>query len=150
MHPVFYLENDENDFLLMDVAFRRAGCRNFVRWFRRAADLKAALTRAPLDPMPRLLLVDLKLDGEYGLDVIDWVARQEHLHGVGRFIISSGLVDREIVSTLEKNATGYVFKPSGLEGWVELAHQFKAIAGAEKPPTISTLSTEQRARAASA
>jgi DNA-binding NarL/FixJ family response regulator len=128
MEPVFYLENDENDFLLMDLAFRKVGCRNFVRWFKRSAELKTALTRSSLDQLPRVLLVDLRLDGEYGLDVIEWFVKQEQLKGISAFIISSGQVSHEIISALEKNATGYVFKPSGFEAWIELARQFRSIA----------------------
>lgn len=128
MEPVFYLENDENDFLLMDLAFRKVGNRNFVRWFQRSAELKAALSKSSADQLPKLLLVDLRLDGEYGLDVIEWLGTQERLKGISSFIISSGHIGHEIISTLQKCATGYVFKPSGLEGWLELARQFKSIA----------------------
>jgi DNA-binding response OmpR family regulator len=134
MEPVFYLENDENDFLLMDLAFRKVASRNFVRWFRRSAELKTALLKSSPDQLPKLLLVDLRLDGEYGLDVIEWLGMQdERLKGIPAFIISSGQIGHEIVSTLERCAVGYVFKPSSLEGWLELARQFRTIA--EEPTT---------------
>jgi DNA-binding NarL/FixJ family response regulator len=132
MEPVFYLENDENDFLLMEVAFRKAGCRNFVRWFRRSSDLKSALMKLSFDQLPKVILADLKLDGEYGLDVIEWIAGQERLSGISTFIISSGQVPQEIHSALEKNATGYIFKACSLEGWIELARQLKSICEASQ------------------
>ena len=128
MEPVFYLENDENDFLLMDLAFRKVARRNFVRWFQRSAELKATLNKTSLDQLPKLFLVDLRLTGEYGLDVIDWLKSQDHLAAIPSFIISSGQIGREIISALEKSATGYAFKPSSLEGWLELARQFNSIA----------------------
>ena len=128
MEPVFYLENDENDFLLMQVAFRKIGCRNFVRWFERSSDLKAALNGCAFDELPKLVLADLKLNGEYGLETIEWLTAHDRYKGIASFIISSGQIGREIIATLEKNASGYVFKPSSLEGWLELARQFKTIA----------------------
>jgi CheY-like chemotaxis protein len=137
MEPVYYLENDENDFLLMDLAFRKAGCRNFVRWFKRSADLKAAVNKASFAQLPKLLLVDLRLTGEYGLDVIDWIRSQDHLKGIPAFIISSGHIDREIVSALQKNAAGYAFKPSSLEGWLELARQFKDTISDGRVPELT-------------
>ena len=143
MEPVFYLENDENDFLLMNVAFRKVGCRSFVRWFEWSADLKAALASAPTDQLPKVLLVDLKLNGEYGLDVIEWFATQERLKDISAFIISSGQIGHEIISALEKSATGYVFKPSGLEGWLELARQFKAIADGRHEAMSGLVPAEQ-------
>jgi DNA-binding NarL/FixJ family response regulator len=147
MEPVYYLENDENDFLLMDLAFRKVGRRGFVRWFRRIADLKTALSRTGLDHLPKVVLVDLKLDAEYGLDAVEWMVEQEPLKGISTFIISSGLVPREVISTLEKNATGYVFKPSGLEGWLELARQFASIANGHSDSAVAaaTIARVQRA-----
>jgi CheY-like chemotaxis protein len=150
MEPVFYLENDENDFLLMDLAFRKVGCRNFVRWFEWSKDLRAALTKLPPHQLPKVLLVDLKLNGEYGLDVIEWLGTQDQLKGISTFIISSGQVGHEIISALEKRATGYVFKPSGLEGWLELARQFQSIALGEPridPSSALTISEHAAARA---
>jgi len=139
MEPVFYLENDENDFLLMEVAFRKAGCRNFVRWFRRSSDLKTALTGLTLDQLPRVILADLKLDGECGLDAIEWITGQERFGGISTFIISSGQVPREILSALEKNATGYIFKACRLEGWIELARQLRSICEAPESTTKADL-----------
>lgn len=147
MEPVFYLENDENDFLLRDLAFRKVGSRNFVRWFRRTADLKAALTKTGFECLPKVVLADLKLDAEYGLDAIEWIAQQEQFKGISTFIISSGLIGREIVSTLEKNATGYVFKPSNLDGWLELARQFRSIAEGHASAGVSDASVQNLRRA---
>jgi CheY-like chemotaxis protein len=110
-----------------------------VRWFEWSKDLKAALAKTPPHQLPKVLLVDLKLNGEYGLDVIEWFATQDRLKGISTFIISSGQIDREILAALEKRATGYVFKPSSLEGWLELARQFSSIAmtGPETPITAN-------------
>ena len=127
MEPVFYLENDENDFLLMDLAFRKVGCKKFVRWFTRSADFKMALTKSSPACLPNLTLIDLKLNGEYGLDVVQWLNKQEAFKSIPSFIISSGLISREITSTLDENASGYIFKPSNFEGWLELARQFKTM-----------------------
>lgn len=149
MEPVFYLENDENDFLLMDLAFRKVGCKSFVRWFRRIADLKTALAKTGLEHLPKVVLADLNLDAEYGLDAIDWMAEQERLKGISTFIISSGLIPREVISTLEKNATGYVFKPSSFEGWLELARQFESIArgNSSSPLAAGAFPVDQRVAA---
>jgi hypothetical protein len=73
----------------------------------------------------------LNLDAEYGLDAVEWMAQHERLKSIPTFILSAGLFGNEIISTLEKNATGYVFKPSNFDGWLELARQFKSIATGE-------------------
>jgi CheY-like chemotaxis protein len=129
----------------MDLAFRKVAHRNFVRWFQRSAELKATLNKTSLDQLPRLFLVDLRLTGEYGLDVIDWLKSQKHLAAIPSFIISSGQIGREIISALEKSATGYAFKPSSLEGWLELARQFNTIVTSADPAETQSQPNFQRA-----
>jgi len=75
------------------------------------------------------------LDGEYGLDVIEWLQDQPNLQHLPRFIFSSGRILQEITAVLDQNATGYMFKPSKFEGWLEIAGQLKEMF---QPPAQST------------
>jgi DNA-binding response OmpR family regulator len=133
MEPVFYLENDENDFVLLDIAFRKIQCRNYVRWFKSSDDLKGTLSSAAFDRLPKLILLDLKLDGESGLETMEWIMRQPHLVGIPTFIFSSGRLEQEIVTALKINASAYLFKPSKLADWIELVSQLKSMIDADAP-----------------
>jgi CheY-like chemotaxis protein len=125
MRKIFYLENDENDVLLLDLALRKTGRNDAIQWFRGSSQFKAALLNASFEQQPGAILIDLCLDGEYGLQVIAWLKDQPSLQYIPRFIFSSGRILEEITAVLEQQATGYMFKPSKFEGWLEIANQLK-------------------------
>jgi CheY-like chemotaxis protein len=127
MDRIFYLENDENDYLLLDLAMRKVGAPKSVRWFKTSAQLKRTLLELSPDQYPGAIVVDLKLDGEYGTAMIDWLAQQPLFRHIPAFIFSSGRIMEEVAEALEKNAAGYLFKPSRLENWLEIARQLKEI-----------------------
>jgi DNA-binding NarL/FixJ family response regulator len=127
MKEIFYLENDENDFVLLQVALRKAGLPDAVRWFRRSSELRTHILCLAPDQVPKVILIDLLLDGEYGIEMVEWLNEQAHLRHIPTFVFSSGRVLQEIVSTLQTNATGYMFKPSKFDAWRELALQLRDI-----------------------
>ena len=146
MKEIFYLENDENDFVLLQVALRKAGLPDAARWFRRSSELKAHILSLAPDQLPKVILIDLLLDGEYGLETVEWLDQQPQLRHIPTFVFSSGRVLQEIVSTLQTTATGYMFKPSKFEAWRELAHQLKEIIQSPVAPTVSVPAAIDAAR----
>lgn len=125
MTPIFYLENDENDVLLLNVALRKSGLPGSMRDFRKSAQLKSALLALLPRELPKVILVDLNLDGEYGLDTIRWLRDQPALRHIPAFVFSSGQLLDEVASVLEQNAAGYIFKPCSFDSWRDIAQQLK-------------------------
>jgi CheY-like chemotaxis protein len=125
MRDLFYLENDENDVVLLELALRKVGCKDVVQWFRRSSDFKNALLNLSPTEFPRIILVDLLLDGEYGLRTIEWLSSQPLFRHIPAFVFSSGRILPEISAALEQNAAGYLFKPPTFSGFLELAAQLK-------------------------
>src|SRR5437764_11509 len=113
--PIFYLENDENDFVLLNHALRKEGFPNGLRWFRSCDQLRAGLENASPAELPVIILSDLKLDGETGLDFLAWRAAQDHLRDIPVYMFSSGRLLEEVLESLERYAAAYIFKPSNLE-----------------------------------
>jgi DNA-binding NarL/FixJ family response regulator len=127
MEPLLYLENNEDDVVLLQVSMRKVGCPKAVRWVRRSAELKAVLGAAAPADLPKVVLVDLNLDGESGLDTIKWLATHAQFKHIPAFIFSSGRFPEEILAALGHNAVGYMFKPSRLEDWLEIASGLKSM-----------------------
>ena len=111
MEPICYLENDENDFILLNVAFRKINRPDCVRWFRTARSFRETLLASEPFELPKVILLDLNLDCESGLDCLNWLATQPALSGIPSFIFSSGRIAEEIALSLHR-AAGYIFKPS--------------------------------------
>jgi len=130
MKWLYYLENEEDDVILMRTGLSRVGCRDCLRWFQAGRDFKETLLSLLPTQLPKVILIDLKLNGECGLDIAAWLAEQPGLRHIPAFVFSSGRLMHEIVAALEKNAMGYLFKPSSLEGWVEIAQNLKGISEA--------------------
>lgn len=127
MEPLFYLENDEDDVVLLRVALKKLDCPNVVRWFRSSGQFQNALLALPEEQLPKVILLDLKLDGEYGLDTLDWLSKDQRLSRIPTFIFSSGRLLEEISESLEQKAAGYIFKPSSIEEWLEIGRELKSM-----------------------
>jgi CheY-like chemotaxis protein len=76
---ILIVEDREDDILLMQCAFERASIKNPVQFVRTGEDLIAYLSgegqfsnRSEF-PLPVLILLDLKLPGKDGFEVLSWI-----------------------------------------------------------------------------
>lgn len=76
------------------------------------------------NPLPNLIILDLKLQGMSGLDFLKWL-RRDSLHAylpVLVFTVSTEEKDRQ--EAMEAGATGYYVKPVDFPALVKLAEGF--------------------------
>ena len=131
MPKIYYLENDENDLFLLRVAFKREGYEDALRHFERLADLQAALEEPGAD-LPQAFLFDLKLNGETGLDALQWVKADPRLAEIPAYLFSSGTVPEEIIKSMDMDVSAYIFKPMHRDGWSEVVNYLADVAGLKK------------------
>lgn len=136
MEPICYLENDENDVILLRVGFRKLGRTDAVRWFRDGSTWRQTLLESAPNELPKVILLDLNLDCENGIECLNWLASQPALGSIPAFIFSSGRIAEEIAQSLH-NAAGYIFKPSTLEGWIEIATALADLVDSEGANKLS-------------
>ncbi|MDB6129674.1 MAG: response regulator receiver protein [Verrucomicrobiales bacterium] len=120
---IYYLENDENDELLLQRAFQKLGVHECVKWFQFSADLCAKLAELKPEQWPDIFLLDLKLNGESGIDVLDCLKKLPDYPRTPIFLFSSGLVPREVEAGLKLGATAYLQKPGNFGDFHEVAAQ---------------------------
>jgi CheY-like chemotaxis protein len=117
MPYILLAENDDNDAFGMELAFARAGILERVY---RVRDGKQAIdyldgARRYEDrtkyPLPSVLLLDWKLPGASGADVLQWVRAHAVLKYLAVVVISNSSLqgDREIA--LDLGANSFVQKP---------------------------------------
>ena len=114
---ILYVEDDENDVLLLQHAINKAG---YMLPMQVATDGQHAIdylsgkgqfaNRSEF-PIPWLVLLDLKLPYIPGLEVLRWI-RQEAALGIPVFILSSSEDADEITKAYELGASAYLVKPS--------------------------------------
>jgi CheY-like chemotaxis protein len=80
---ILIVEDSEDDILLMRCAFEKASIKNPVHFVRTGDDVIAYLSgeeqfsNRVKFPLPALILLDLKLPGKDGFEVLSWI-RQHH------------------------------------------------------------------------
>lgn len=132
-HPtVLYAENDDNDVLLLRRAWMRVGVRDRLQTVSDGEDAVRYLSGdGPYvsrieHPLPRLILLDVKLRGMSGLDVVSWIRSQPHLHYLPVVMLTSSnrRVDRDAAAAAR--ADQYLLKPGPFNEWVTLVNALKA------------------------
>lgn len=69
------------------------------------------------NPRPDLVLLDLNLPGINGLDVLRWMATDQHVGDVPVVILTTSDHQYDIDRATEFGATDYLTKPFDLDGW---------------------------------
>ena len=118
--PVLYIEDEENDIILMQQAFKKAMISHPLKVAR---DGQMALdylsgsgeyANRQAHPMPGLMLLDLNLPGRSGFEVLGWI--RTHIQAGSIVLICSSSGDPEdIRKSYVLGANGYVMKPSGFD-----------------------------------
>src|SRR6266540_1854519 len=115
--PVLYAEDDENDAFLMERAFNQAGIANSLLI---VSDGKGAIeylsgsgpySNREGHPFPCLLLLDLKMPGKSGFDVLKWVRTQPATSTLPVVVLTSSNQDSDIHRAYLLGANGYLIKP---------------------------------------
>jgi CheY-like chemotaxis protein len=133
MPPVVLVADDQpEDVLLLSRAFLTAGLPHQIIHVRNGHDAISYLTGEEqyVDrfryPLPRLLVLDLTLGRENGLDLLEWVELQPTLATVPVIVISGSENPSDRQRALALGADSYRIKPAGLPGWVTIVKDIAA------------------------
>ena len=124
--PVLYVEDDENDVLLMRRAWTRADVQNPLKAVSDGREAIAYLSGEGqyanrIDhPMPCLVLLDLKMPGMTGLDVLRWIRSQPEYQALRVIVFSSSKQPGDINAAHRLRIDAYFVKPSPFDEWVAM------------------------------
>lgn len=155
LRPVLYAEDEDNDAFLMQRAFAKACVSNPLRIVTDGAAAVRYLlgtgefTSREKHPLPCLLLLDLNLPRQSGLDVLKWVRAQPAFADLPIVILTSSSQDCDIGSAYALGANGYLVKPPSAEKLIDLVvglrdgclatnaptHGWLDLKGNQPPPT---------------
>ncbi len=128
---VLLAEDDENDVLFLQRAFRKAEVANPLQVAphgQAAIDYLSGVgpyADRALYPLPCLAMLDLKMPRKNGLEVLEWIRSQPHLRPLPVIIFSSSVQPLEIEAAYRLGANAFLTKPSGAPERVELARRIK-------------------------
>jgi CheY-like chemotaxis protein len=135
MTTILHVEDDPNDTLLLEHACKKAGVI-FDLQAVSDGDQAIAYLRGVNDfsdrnkhPLPKLILLDLKMPRLSGFDVLSWLRSEEGLRAVPVVVLTSSNHDADVKRAYALGAKSYLVKPVGFEALVELVKTLPRLAG---------------------
>jgi CheY-like chemotaxis protein len=118
---ILLVEDDPNDALLLERAFRRAGVDSplsvvsdgdeAVEFLQGTGKYKDRIKY----PLPNLMLLDLKLPRRSGHEVLKWLRSRPGLKRLPVIVLTSSSEPRDIAAAYEEGTNSYLVKPSNAE-----------------------------------
>ncbi len=126
-HTILLVEDDPNDILLTQRAFRKANLTNASLQVVTDGDtavayLSGAGEYADRDryPLPVVILLDLKLPRRSGHEILAWLRQQPELKRLLVVVLTSSNHRSDIDQSYDLGANSYLLKPVGLTPLVEV------------------------------
>lgn len=128
---ILLVEDDANDVLLLERAFEKAGLQKALRVVRDGDQaIKYLNGQSPYDdrkkhPLPFLLLLDLKMPGTDGFEVLQWIRRDPLFRRLLIVVLTSSNQQSDVDKAYELGANSYLVKPVGLDEMSNLIKRFE-------------------------
>jgi len=123
---ILVCDDSEDDILLIRRAFEKALLTNPLFAVRSGDEAilylkgEGKYSRRDEYPLPDLLLLDLKMPGKDGFDVLRWIRQQPGIKNL-RVVVLTGSRDLgDVNQAYQLGANSFMVKPSEFENYVEL------------------------------
>ena len=123
--PILLVEDDRGQALLVERVFRKAGVANPLRVFHDGSEALAYLggqegyADRSRFPLPVLVLLDLHVPGQSGLELLTWLRAQPGLKGVPVVMLSGSSESEDIDRAFELGADSYLVKPVAFDALLD-------------------------------
>ena len=129
---ILLVEDDPNDVLLIQRAFQKAGFRNSLKVVRdgeQAMDYlsgRGDFAQRDRFPLPFMVLLDLKMPGTDGFEVLQWVRSEPDLKRLLVVVLTSSNLQADVDRAYELGANSYLVKPVEFDEMVNMIQRFEA------------------------
>jgi CheY-like chemotaxis protein len=129
---ILLVDDSENDIFLFRIASEQAGLRNPLQEAHDGEQAIAYLKGEPpfqdrrLNPLPMLMLLDLKMPKKSGFEVLAWLRTEPVLRRLPVFILSASLLSEDIERAFDLGASAFLFKPSTIDELAEMVRTLSA------------------------
>ena len=124
--PILVVDDSKEDVFLLCHAFKRAGLDLSLIHVHDGEEAVHYLsgenyfTDRSLYPMPRLILLDVKMPKLSGFDVLEWLLTRKDLKELPVVMFSSSFQSDDMEKAKVLGAADYLTKPTGTEGYDEV------------------------------
>jgi CheY-like chemotaxis protein len=123
---ILVVEDRDDDVFLVLRSFERAGVSNPIQVVRNGEDAIAYIkgegkfTNRAEFPLPELVLLDLKLPGIDGFEVLRWLRMEPGLSGLPVVVLTSSERIRDVNLAYSLGANSFLVKPTDFNQYVEM------------------------------
>jgi CheY-like chemotaxis protein len=120
MRPIDILLVEDNpaDVLLAEEALADSAIPHTLRVIRNGVEALADLRASDQDSLPDLIVLDVRLPGMSGHDVLAEIKADQALGQLPVVMLSSSRAEADVRCSYERHASCYVTKPSGLDDYM--------------------------------
>jgi len=128
---ILLVEDDPNDILLIQRAFQKAGFHNSLKVVRNGDQAieylsgENAFSDRERFPLPFLVLLDLKMPGTDGFEVLAWTRNSASLKRLLVVVLTSSNLQADVDKAYELGANSYLVKPVEFDDMVNLIQRFE-------------------------
>jgi CheY-like chemotaxis protein len=129
---ILLAEDDPNDVLLIQRAFQKAGLKHRLKVVRDGGQAIQYLSGRGIYadrekyPMPYLLLLDLKMPGTDGFEVLQWARAEPDARRLLVVVLTSSNLQSDVDKAYDLGANSYLVKPVEFDEMVNLIKRFEA------------------------
>ena len=128
---ILLVDDREDDAYLVRRAFEKAGVTNVLQWVPSGNEAVQYLTGTGRYsdrmeyPLPELILLDLKMPGMDGFEVLEWLRRQQGVHTIPVLVLTSSHLIKDVNRAYSLGANSFLVKPLDFENYAELGRVIK-------------------------
>lgn len=132
MLNLLVIEDEESDYHFIEMALKECRFATRVRWVidghlgTRYLAGEGEFADRGKHPFPDVVLVDLKMPGMDGFELLQWIRTHPVHHGMPVLVMSSSALPADIEKAYANGASSYFVKPSNFEDFVDLFQHIAA------------------------
>jgi len=125
------VEDSEDDIALLRRAFAKCRVMNPLQVVKNGPEAIEYLQGAgryrnrEKFPLPRIILLDIKMPGMSGLDVLKWIREQPSVRGIRVIMLTSSDSVRDVNAAYQLGANSFLVKPNDFDDLVKLTQSIQ-------------------------